>query len=215
MRACSAVSIDQLLSLRDGEPVEARVAQHVAACALCARELALLRTTRETLRELPQLNAPAHDAAALRSRLAERAGSTPRYLAIGALAASVCALAVTIFVTKERSSDDVSQIAMQAMDRAPSEAQSELPLSVWVERSQTLESNLRSLPRPRVERASTADAIDSLQNSIQWMDYQLSVADQVGLTPQQSRQLWQDRVQLLDTLYQVRTVEARRVVFIQ
>ena len=43
MHACNAITLDQLLSLRDAAPVEAYVVQHVNSCAACWRELERLR----------------------------------------------------------------------------------------------------------------------------------------------------------------------------
>ena len=40
--------IEQLLSLRDGEPVDVAVQTHVAACAQCAKSLAALRLDART-----------------------------------------------------------------------------------------------------------------------------------------------------------------------
>ena len=52
---------DELNAYLDGQLDSARaaqVAEHVAACAVCARELDTLRLTREAVRELPRLRAP-------------------------------------------------------------------------------------------------------------------------------------------------------------
>ena len=51
-------SIDHLLSLRDGEPVDAATAAHVEQCQRCSAELRKLRETRAKLQSLPQLDAP-------------------------------------------------------------------------------------------------------------------------------------------------------------
>ena len=51
-------SIDHLLSLRDGEPVDAATAAHVEQCQHCSAELHKLRETRAQLQSLPQLDAP-------------------------------------------------------------------------------------------------------------------------------------------------------------
>ena len=50
--------IDHLLSLRDGEPVDAGTAAHVEQCQRCSAELRKLRETRAKLQALPQLDAP-------------------------------------------------------------------------------------------------------------------------------------------------------------
>ncbi len=51
-------SIDHLLSLRDGQPVDAATAAHVEQCQRCSAELRKLRETRAKLQSLPQLDAP-------------------------------------------------------------------------------------------------------------------------------------------------------------
>jgi hypothetical protein len=78
-------------------------------------------------------------------------------------------------------------------------------------RSQQLDARLQQLPtRPRVERASTTVTIDSLEQRIQWVDYQLSLAQDVGLSESQASRLWQDRVRLMNSLVKVRYAEAQR-----
>jgi hypothetical protein len=84
-------------------------------------------------------------------------------------------------------------------------------IATLVTRSQNLESQLRRMPsRPIVERAGTTTIIDSLESSIQWVDYKLSVANDAGLSEQQAAQLWQDRIHLMDSLVKVRYAEAQR-----
>ena len=52
----------------------------------------------------------------------------------------------------------------------------------WVEYSQELEALLAMLPQSSsIERAGTAATIEELQARIQWLDFQLSVASEVGL----------------------------------
>jgi len=79
--------------------------------------------------------------------------------------------------------------------------------------SRMLESDLRSLPRqPRVRRASTTATISGLQDSIAAIDHRLSsAADQ--LTPEQQEVFWRERVRLMESLVQLRYVQARRLSF--
>src|SRR4030095_9702988 len=87
-------SIDHLLSLRDGQPVDAATAAHVEECARCAAELRKLRETRAQLQSLPQLDAPssfqeiqramARPVAAPRRIVSARLGAA---VAVGTLAA--------------------------------------------------------------------------------------------------------------------------------
>jgi hypothetical protein len=93
--------------------------------------------------------------------------------------------------------------------------QSDISIEMLVGQSQQLEAVLARLSSPRqIERAGTASTIDTLQERIQWVDFQLSVAEDVGLNKQQSTQLWQDRVQLLDTLVKVRYADAQRIAML-
>lgn len=197
-----AATIDQLLSLRDGEPVSAGVALHVSECAICARELARLRERQAALRQLPSIAAPPYDAAALYRRRHGR----PQWQSagLGVLAAGVCAVAIMVGFNVRRESVAPS---MQ-VDTAPVVAQ-------LVSQSQDLESRLASLPsRPQVERASTSITIDTLQGRIQWVDYQLTLADQAGISDHDAVRLWRDRVQLMNSLVTVRYAEAQRAAFL-
>ena len=74
-----------------------------------------------------------------------------------------------------------------------------------VARSQQLEGLLQKLPeRPRIERVSTAAMIDTIEDRIQWLDFQLSDAPDSGLNEEQTRRLWRERVELMDSLVKVR-----------
>lgn len=77
-------------------------------------------------------------------------------------------------------------------------------------RSQWLESNLRALPeKPRIMRAGTAMTISDLEDRIATIDHVLN--DPAGsLTEDQTRTYWRERVRLMDSLVQVRYVQARR-----
>ena len=74
--------------------------------------------------------------------------------------------------------------------------------------SQQLEGLLQRLPeRPRIERVSTAAMIDTIEDRIQWLDFQLSDAPDSGLNEEQTRRLWRERVELMDSLVKVRYAE--------
>jgi chitinase len=79
------------------------------------------------------------------------------------------------------------------------------------ERSQALEALLAAMPeRPAVERAGTSVPIESLQSQVQWLDHQLSLAGADGRSAE-SEQLWRDRVEVMNSLVQLRAVEAQLV----
>lgn len=62
-------NLRQLLSLRDGAPVDALCREHVASCRHCQRELEQLQCLTRALRELPPTPAPDSAWAAIRARL--------------------------------------------------------------------------------------------------------------------------------------------------
>ena len=79
-------------------------------------------------------------------------------------------------------------------------------------RSQALEAMLAALPeRPAVARGGTAVPIDTLESQVQWLDHQLSTAADAMPAPQ-AEQLWRDRVEVMNSLVQLRYVEAQRPV---
>ena len=74
--------------------------------------------------------------------------------------------------------------------------------------SQHLEDLLQRLPgRPHIERVSTAAMIDTIEDRIQWLDFQLSDAPDSGLNEEQTQRLWRERVELMDSLVKVRYAE--------
>jgi hypothetical protein len=200
--------IDELLSLRDGAPVDARVQAHVASCADCAAELARTVALRERLQALPRAPEGGVDAwPALQARLAEppRRGSRSNRVAPLAAAASVAALglfAALRWVDVPAPGTGASQ---------PLVAPEPESLAGLRERSQALEALLASMPeRPAVERAATSVPIESLQAQVQWLDHQLSLAGADGRSAE-SEQLWRDRVEVMNSLVQLRYVEAQHV----
>jgi hypothetical protein len=62
---------------------------------------------------------------------------------------------------------------------------------------------------PAVERAGSAVPIDTLEGQVQWIDHQLSTGD--GLAARDAEQLWRERVDLMNSLVQLRYVEAQRI----
>jgi hypothetical protein len=60
-----------------------------------------------------------------------------------------------------------------------------------------------------VERAGTAVPIDALEAQVQWIDHQLSTGD--GLEAGVTERLWRERVDLMNSLVQLRYVDAQRI----
>jgi hypothetical protein len=195
----------ELLNLRDAAPLDAKIAQHVADCVQCTLELERLRDFKAALRGLPQLSPPSHVWRAISAdieRAPPRTGN--RYLAIGA---ATLLIAATLVLIQIHYSDRGLHIAA---DFASPDADGQR-LQQLVTRSQQLEDLLRRLPpRPSVERAATSAAIDDLQTWIQVMDLQLDTIPSNDHERDRARRLWNARVQLLNSLIDVRYAEALR-----
>lgn len=201
--------LDELLSLRDGAPTDARVRAHVDGCPECAAGLALTASLREQLRALP----PAADLggdgwAAVQSRLAASRARTRRMGRIAPFAAAASIAALGLFATLRW----LEAPAPTSVAGTPPIAHEIESLDELRARSQALEAVLAALPqRPAVERAETTVPIESLEAQVQWLDHQLSSAGADGSSPE-AEQLWRDRVEVMNSLVQLRYVEAQRVV---
>lgn len=200
--------LDELLSLRDGAPAEARVRTHVSACDACAAELARLGSLRDRLRALPPV--PGRDAdgwAEVRSRIAATRGRSSVAARIAPFAAAASVVALAMFAALRF-----------AGPASPAEERLEPLLVLDVEsldtlqaRSRELEALLAALPqRPAVARGATAVPIESLEAQVQWLDHQLSEAGAAG-PASEATALWRDRVEVMDSLVQLRYAEAQQV----
>jgi len=193
--------LDELLSLRDGEPVDARVAAHVAACSECGAALASAVALRDRLRALPGAAGEAPGGwASVHARLEQRDRRVRSRAAAAPIAAAASVAALGLFA------------ALRVLEPS-AQAERHVPVPAAVAdlraRSQALEALLAALPeRPAVARAATSVPIDALESQVQWLDHQLSIAGS-RLPAPQAEQLWRDRVEVMNSLVQLRYVEAQ------
>jgi hypothetical protein len=206
-------SIDHLLSLRDGEPVDAATAAHVEQCPRCSAELRKLRETRAQLQSLPQLDAPSSFQEI--QRALARPAAPRRAWSARLVAALAFVTLTTIFFVALRDEtaptvvDDSTRLRVEPVEQpSPIERVENAPVPELVAQSRQLDDLLQQLPaRPRIERVSTAAMIDTIEERIQWLDFQLSDAPGSGLNEQQTQRLWRERVELMDSLVKVRYAE--------
>lgn len=202
--------IDELLSLRDGATVDARVRAHVDQCGDCAAALAGTKSLRERLRALPPAPALAADGwAELQARLAVQAGRRRRLAQVAPFAAAASVAALALFATL-RGFDAPSQ---PAAGPEPLVVLDDESVEALRARSQALDELLAAMPqRPAVARAGTSVPIETLEAEVQWLDHQLSLA---GAEPDAAapgtEHLWRDRVEVMDSLVRLRYVEAQHV----
>jgi hypothetical protein len=210
--------IEHLLSVRDAEPVDAGIAEHVGHCAICSANLRRLSLMREQLQAMPQLHAPEPSWEQIQLRMARsEVSSGRRGVAMIAAAAAIVTLAAiaALAILGGGTAPDAPLNARSAQPAATGQgADGVAHVAELVVQSQELDHLLQTLPeRPRVERVSTAATIDTIQQRIQWLDYQLSDAPDSALSEAQARRLWRERVELMDSLVKVRYAEAGRASF--
>jgi len=206
--------LDQLLSLRDGAPVDAGVAMHVKSCTGCAQAVADLSAMRRGLAALPALEGSVNGWQAVQEKLRvrEQAHAQRRRSERWAAAASFAVLACLVALQVVRRADD----APERLAAAPPAYRSAVQLTEQLQdlraRSQALEQLLAALPsRPVVERAGTSLPIESLEAQVQWLDHQLSVGQDAVASPADAEQLWRERVEVMNSLLRLRYAEAQRV----
>ena len=201
-------STEDLLSVRDGEPLAAATCAAIEASPESTHEVERLRALQRSLRALPELAPPA----GLWERIVaaeERAAVAPRRVAralagFGAVAAAAL-VALIYFVAGP--TDEPATIARSPLPRPVTYA----PL---VAESARLERLLAEMPpRSQVVRLGTISTIVELEDQIALLDEQLSYGDAIGLEGPQRAALWSERVDLMSALILVRAANAQGDVF--
>jgi hypothetical protein len=218
--------IEHLLSLRDGEPVGAELVAHVKSCPICTGELQRLSALRGEMQALPQFDPPDLAWERIQQTIPQRPSVLPpRKVGFAAAAAALITLTTIALIARhsdQRSSEHSTHACATATadgvacpPKVLNQPASDIShLDELVAQSQQLEQILRTLPqRPRIERVSTAATIDTIEQRIQWLDFQLSSALDGDLSEEQSRRLWRERVELMDSLVKVRYAEAGSLWF--
>ena len=206
-------STTELLSLRDAEPVEARIAQHIERCGVCTRELQRLQAARRRLLALRQMDAPAEAWTRIEQTMRDARASRSVRRLTGIAAAAIAVMGVIVFaIQSERAGRAALTAPLTA--KSPASVVGQEHVAQLVARSQELEDLLQALPaRPMIERVSTVATIDTIEQRIQWLDFQLSYAPEGSFDDAQSQRLWRERVELMDSLVKVRYAEAGRLSF--
>jgi hypothetical protein len=213
-------SIENLLRIRDGEPVDADAIAYVEADSSATAELRRLRDTQQALKGLPGFLPPvgvwervietAESDATLRAR---RRWQWPLR---GAIAASVAILALQFSMRAPEAPGGLetgpSTIVGESVPNHPMTRIVGIPsYASLVEESARLDRALGSLTyRPTVMRGSTVSAITNFEDQIAVVDDRLMYANRLNLSAQQRRALYQHRVDLMNALISVRYAQAQR-----
>ena len=216
--------IDQLLSVRDREPVDATVHAHLEQCVSCSAQLGEITRTTEQLRALPQLEPPKLAWEQIASRLPGTRAPRPLWRSRSALAAvAVGVVGLTIAVNQWRELQTAPVTATQSQSQAQSVSAMQPALKFQdaaasraqlIQRSRELEEVLQYLPqRPSVQRPGLAITVDAIEERVQWLDWRLSEPPEAELNDEQSRVLWRERVTLMDSLVKLRYAESEGLAF--
>ena len=218
-------NIEQLLDLRDaqnqdGHTGDPELKAHLESCGACRAELSRLTSLRETMRSLPEIEPPDGRWQSIVQAPSKPAPSWRQPLVWG-IAASLLVMVwlagnlsgrdtIENRVANSADSADVtatgSTVASQAQASAGTSQTDDV--NTLKNRSRQLGVLLQSLPgRPDVVRAGTDDTISSLENSLAMVNYTLNQPD-TALTSGESKELWQHKVNLMDSLVKVRYAEA-------
>jgi hypothetical protein len=232
-------STEDLLSVRDGEPVDAEVRAAITGDVAQSREVERLRSARHALRGLPDIAPP--DGVWERIAAAEletRPRSTPwrKYAAGAGIAAAVAVLAIFVIGSPPRpAGGPAPRPAIPAGDGLTTDTGGEPPSTVvgtdtpfdpdgllvlgrivpasypaLVEESERLDRVLRRLPRQRpMMSAETATTIAGLEDRIALIDEQITYSNARGVPQPQRVALWGERVDLMNALVHVRYAQAQ------
>jgi hypothetical protein len=191
------LTVEDLLAVRDGEATADAVA-HANSCPQCSAEIERLRAVQGRLAALPEERPPNDLWPSLHVELTARAQR--RRWAFAGWAAACVAAAFTLV------------IAVRGGLEAWHEAQLARETKVLVAASQQLEQRLRTYGGAgRVVNGRTADTIVQLEDRIAVVDAQLSRVGPERAHSQDVLELWQERVQLLDTLVSFQTTRTAYV----
>ena len=222
-------SVEQLLNLRDAAPEAADVAAHVNGCERCQAELGRLRIVQVGLQSLPDIPAPEGGWQAISRARASSRSSAPLaftgWFWAGSLAAGL-AVAVVLFgllnqvprgsesgIGSAMSGTTPVLVSRSGAETAASQGKSD-DMAQLMARSQQLEQVLRAMPEgPQVVSADTAGTISVLEDRVAMIDYRLSMGEQPELSSAQLQRLWQERVDVMNSLVQVRYAQAQRASF--
>ncbi len=199
------LAMDELLGLRDGEGT-AFAREHAESCERCRRELERLYQVRARLRALPQLKAPRDGwprvaSSVKRRRVRARRGFTTLGLAAAAVLAGFVVLREPPAELEPSNLADVWGVEERSQDLGP-----------LIHRTRELESLLDSYrPASGVYDAPTALAVSVLEDRIVLLDRMLDESRAVGADREFVANLWDERVEALETLVNVQMVREQAV----
>ena len=218
MRTCT----EDLLTIRDGEPVDASVHSQVLTDPESSEELERLRAAQKALQELPELQPPSGVWTKILAEVQRDNRREPKLLrhwSLGsAIAAGVAVLAFMLISTDpempmkiESGLVAVAPEGGGVLDAIPAE---DLGYALLAAESAQLERELNSIEyQPSLTNADIATIAVVLEDQIGYVDAQLTYASANRLDSRQTEILWRERVDLMNTLVDVRYAQFQQAGF--
>jgi hypothetical protein len=198
-------SLEQLIGLRDEEPVSVEVQQHVRGCTHCAAALNGLLAAREGLTALAD-PAPPADAWRRIATASDRAARRRRWLPAAGLGLAATAAAAALLVmglhiksTPVNGNDLATNVSPNG-DK-PADVKQLMAQSRYLERAVL---KLDGHADDMAVSASTASTIAALEDRIALVDYEINSEAGLSSDDPHVAQLWKQRVDLLQSLAAVR-----------
>ena len=207
-------SLEQLISLRDDEPVALEVQQHVRGCGDCARALNELAAFRDSLGALADPPLPADAWSRITANLNTPAAPqrpSRRWLmayGVGLAASVVAATAVTVVLMSHKTQLEPADVGTPSL--AAVQAQKPADLNQLMAQSRYLERavfDLNDSGDQLMVSGGTASNIAALEDHIALVDYEINSAAAKPHSEAELTKLWQQRVDLLKSLAAVRYVQ--------
>ncbi len=209
-------STEDLLAVRDGEPLDAGAKAVIESSLVHGRDVERLRRVQNALRALPAFEPPAEVLArVLEAKEARGVGRTRwlRFAAGAGVAAAVATAAIVYVSTSGQSRQPEVVPATVAANGEPSMPHlTATPVSYvsLVEQSGRLDQLLAELPAQRpLMTGATASTIAGLEDRVAFLDEQLAYSAARKLPVPQRAALWSDRVEVMNALVSVRYAEAQ------
>lgn len=194
-------SLEQLIGLRDEEPVSVEVQQHVRGCEQCARVLNGLLAAREALAAVPDPRPPAGAWGRITLAADLSARRRRRWLPAAGVSLAASIVAAVLVVNLQVPAPVTEQSAAVSPNGTPAD------VGQLMERSRYLERAVLKLDDHAdrmVVSAGTASTIAALEDRIALVDYAINNAAGKGGADQRVAELWRQRVDLLQSLAAVR-----------
>lgn len=221
MRICT----QDLLKIRDGEPVDADLHVRVTGHAESQAELQRLREVQRALQDLPVLQPPGRTWAKISAEVERERNGVARTKALwrwplrSAVAAGVAVAALMLLArdpetVSESTLGPTTTVAVDATDSGLDRRLAEPSYASLAAESARLEQALGRIGyRPRLVNADTASTIAIIEDRIGFVDAQLTYATAQRLSDRQTEALWRQRVDLMSALVNLRYAQAQGAGF--